>query len=78
MCRHYCAYHLKRHTFGPNDATDNVAEAKAAVGVEDPRSIKKPPRCQNGNELMCDHVENFTPAIKATNNRTWLVLFAKD
>lgn len=34
-CRHHCAYHSKRHIFGKNDATDNVAEAKADVGLYD-------------------------------------------
>lgn len=35
VCRHHCAYHSKRHIFGKNDATDNVAEAKADVGLYD-------------------------------------------
>lgn len=34
MCRHHCAYHLKRHIFGTNDATDKVAEAEADVGLD--------------------------------------------
>lgn len=50
------AYFLIKCCYGQHQ------RSKSSCGSARPQSIKAP-RCQNDNDLVCDHVENFTPAM---------------